>query len=89
MSADEDVSAVYDRAVEILVDDFGVDVAAVRKDATLEDLDLDSLDLVEFSVACEDEFGVEISDEEAEDLVTLQQTVDLLVAKGAAVGAGG
>lgn len=88
MSADTDVSAVYDRTVEILVADFGVEIDAVRKDATLTDLDLDSLDLVEFSVACEDEFGVEIAEQEAEDLVSLQQMVDLLVAKGASVGGG-
>eukprot|EP00490_Sorites_sp_Unknown_P015707 CAMPEP_0114661804 /NCGR_PEP_ID=MMETSP0191-20121206/23367_1 /TAXON_ID=126664 /ORGANISM="Sorites sp." /LENGTH=68 /DNA_ID=CAMNT_0001895699 /DNA_START=391 /DNA_END=597 /DNA_ORIENTATION=- len=42
------------------------------------DLGLDSLDQVEFGLACEDEFDVEIPDEEAEQIVTIGDAVDLI-----------
>jgi acyl carrier protein len=79
------VSAVYDRVKDMLVDKFGVPQEDVRPDATFEELDLDSLDLVEFALAAEEELGVRISDEEAEDLETLEDAVKLLEAKGAEV----
>ena len=79
------MSAVYDRVKELLVDKFGVPAEEIRPDATFEQLDLDSLDLVEFALAAEEELGVRITDEEAEDLETLEDTVKLLEAKGAEV----
>jgi acyl carrier protein len=79
------MSAVYDRVKELLVDKFGVPAEEIRPDATFEQLDLDSLDLVEFALAAEEELGVRITDEEAEDLDTLEDTVKLLEAKGAEV----
>lgn len=78
-------SAVYDRVKELLVEKFGVPEDDVRPDATFEALDLDSLDLVEFALAAEEELGVRISDEEAEDLETLDDAIKLLEAKGAEV----
>lgn len=81
-------SPVHDRVVKILVDNFGVDANAVSSDATFEDLDLDSLDLVEFALAAEEELGVRIEDEEAEGLETLGAAVKLLEDKGATVGEG-
>jgi len=47
----------------------------------VEDLGLDSLDVVELVMALEDEFDIEISDEEAEKILTVQQAVDLVVEK--------
>ncbi|PSO48005.1 MAG: acyl carrier protein [Actinobacteria bacterium QS_8_72_14] len=82
-------SSVYDRVTSILVDNFGVDSAAVSPEATFEDLDLDSLDLVEFALAAEEELGVRIEDEEAEGLETLGAAVKLLEDKGATVGGEG
>lgn len=79
------MSAVYDRVADLLVDKFGVPKDDISPEATFEDLDLDSLDLVEFAMAAEEELGVRISDEEAEDLDTLQDTVNLLQSKGATV----
>ena len=76
---------VYDKVKELLVDKFGVPADEVTPEATFEDLDLDSLDLVEFALAAEEEMGVRISDEEAEKLATVQDTVDLLESKGANV----
>lgn len=79
------MSAVYDKVAELLVEKFGVPSEDVKPEASFEDLDLDSLDLVEFALAAEEELGVRISDEEAEQLATLQETVDLLESKGAKV----
>ena len=79
------MSAVYDKVKDLLVEKFGVPEDDVQPEATFEDMDLDSLDLVEFALAAEEELGVRISDEEAEQLTTLQETVDLLEAKGAKV----
>ena len=84
-SNDASDSDVFTRVRAILTDKFGVDADTIRLDATFEDLDLDSLDLVEFALAAEEELGVKISDEEAGDLETLQDAVALLEAKGAKV----
>ncbi|CCJ67313.1 acyl carrier protein [Leuconostoc falkenbergense] len=46
----------------------------------LTDIDADSIDFVELVLEVEDMFNVEISDDDAENLVTLQQTVDYIVA---------
>lgn len=81
-------NTVYDRVSTILVDNFGVDAEAVSPEATFEDLDLDSLDLVEFALAAEEELGVRIEDEEAEGLDTLGAAVKLLEDKGAKVSEG-
>jgi acyl carrier protein len=79
------MSAVYDRVAALLVDRFGVPADDISQEATFEDMDLDSLDLVEFSLACEEELGVRIEDEEAESLATLGDAVRLLESKGATV----
>ncbi len=78
---------VYDRVKELLVDKFGVPADEISPEATFDDLDLDSLDLVEFALAAEEDLGVRISDEEAEELETLGDAVSLLEAKGAKVSA--
>jgi acyl carrier protein len=78
-------SPVFERVSALLVDKFGVPQEDISAEATFEDLDLDSLDLVEFSLACEEELGVRIEDEEAENLNTLGEAVDLLESKGATV----
>ncbi|CAN5269913.1 acyl carrier protein [soil metagenome] len=77
------MSAVYDKVADILAEKFGVPTDDISPEATFEDMDLDSLDLVEFALAAEEELGVRISDEEAEDLKTLNDTVSLLESKGA------
>ena len=78
-------SPVFERVSALLVDKFGVPEEDITPEATFEDLDLDSLDLVEFSLACEEELGVRIEDEEAENLATLGEAVTLLESKGATV----
>lgn len=78
-------SPVFERVSALLVDKFGVPEEDIKAEASFEDLDLDSLDLVEFSLACEEELGVRIEDEEAENLQTLGEAVTLLESKGATV----
>ena len=53
----------------------------VTRDATFEQLDVDSLDLVELAQVVEDEFGVELQADDVKDLKTVGEAVDLVVAK--------
>ena len=65
-------------AVEVL----SVDESAVVKDAKFgDDLDADSLDLVELVMALEEEFGIEVPEEELEGVETIGQAYDLVVGK--------
>jgi acyl carrier protein len=76
---------VYDKIVAMLDDKFGVSADEVTPESSFEELDLDSLDLVEFSMAAEDDLGVKITDDEAAELKTVGDAVRLLEAKGASV----
>jgi acyl carrier protein len=53
----------------------------VTRQATFEDLDVDSLDLVELSQIIEDEFGVELEGDDVKDLRTVGDAIDLVVAR--------
>ena len=53
----------------------------VKRDSTFEDLDVDSLDLVELAQIVEDEFGVELQGEDVKDLRTVGEVTDLVVAR--------
>lgn len=75
------MASISDRLTSILVDRFGVPEDELRPDVTFEELDLDSLDLVDFALAAEEEFGVTISDDEAETLKTLSDAVELIETK--------
>lgn len=67
------------RVKKIIVDLLGVDEAKVVPSASFrEDLEADSLDLVELIMAFEDEFGGEISDEEAQKITTVGEAVSYL-----------
>jgi len=66
----------------ILVEQLGVDASEVVETASFsEDLNADSLDLVEMIMEMEDKFGVKIPDEEAEKIVTVGDAVDYIVAR--------
>jgi acyl carrier protein len=70
-----------ERVQAIIVDLLGVDAAKVTPEARFrEDLEADSLDLVELIMAFEEEFGGEISDEDAQKITTVGQAVEYLQA---------
>jgi len=67
-----ETGAVDERLRKIIADQLGVDEDKVTADAHfIEDLNADSLDLVELIMAIEEEFGIEISDEDANQLTTV------------------
>jgi acyl carrier protein len=72
---------VYTTVERILVETFRVPAEDVQPDATVESLDLDSLDLVELTLAIEEELGVKIEDDELEGITTVRDAVDLVAAK--------
>ena len=75
-------SDIESRMKALLVSELGLDEDKITTDAHFEeDLEVDSLGVVELLMALEDEFGVEIPDEEAEDIATVGQAVDVVIAK--------
>ena len=70
-------SSTYDRLKKIVVEQLGVDEEEVKPESSfVDDLNADSLDLVELIMSLEEEFGAEISDEDAERIRTVQDAVD-------------
>jgi len=67
------------RVIEIIVEQLGVGEDEVTPEASfIDDLGADSLDLVELIMAMEEEFGLEISDEEAEKILTVQDVINYI-----------
>lgn len=70
------MSDTFDKVKNIIVDLLGADEAQVKAEAKFrEDLEADSLDIVELIMAFEDEFGGEISDEDAQNISTVGEAV--------------
>jgi acyl carrier protein len=70
-------ASTFERLKKIIVEQLGVDEADVKPAASfVDDLNADSLDLVELVMSLEEEFGTEISDEDAENIRTVQDAVD-------------
>jgi acyl carrier protein len=70
---------VQERVKSIIVEQLGVDEEEVTLDASFtDDLGADSLDIVELVMAFEEEFGIEIPDEEAEKISNVKEAVDYI-----------
>ena len=67
---------IFDGLVEL-----GTERDQLSREATLEDLDVDSLDLVELAQIVEDEFGVELRGDDVKDVKTVGEVIDLVVTK--------
>lgn len=77
-----DKDAVQSKLSDLLVDELGIERDKISLDARFEeDLEIDSLGVVELLMALEDNFGVKIPDEEAETIGNVGQAVDLVMAK--------
>ena len=71
--------SVEDKVKEIIVDQLGVDEKQVNPNASfIDDLGADSLDTVELVMAFEEEFDIEIPDEEAEKILSVQHAIDYI-----------
>jgi acyl carrier protein len=73
------MASVEEKVKHIIVEQLGVDEDEVKSEAHfVDDLGADSLDVVELVMALEEEFGLEISDEDAEKLSTVKQAIDYI-----------
>lgn len=71
--------SVEDKVIKIIAEKLSVDVEEVVPEASfVDDLGADSLDLVELIMSMEEEFEIDISDEEAEKLLTVQDAMDYI-----------
>ncbi len=71
--------SVEDKVKKIVVDKLSVDLEEVIPEASfVDDLGADSLDLVELIMSMEEEFDIDISDEEAEKLLTVKDAIDYI-----------
>lgn len=70
---------IFDKVQKIVADQLGVDANDVKPEASFaNDLGADSLDTVELVMALEEEFDIEIPDEAAEEIATVQSAVDYI-----------
>ena len=77
-----DLSTVFERVSKVIVDRLGVDESEVKLEASFrDDLGADSLDVVELVMELEDEFDMEISDEDAEKIATVGNAISYIESK--------
>lgn len=73
--------STIDKVIEVVIDKLGVEEDKIVPDASfIDDLGADSLDTVELIMQLEEEFGIEIPDEEAEKMTTVKSVVDYIEA---------
>lgn len=65
-----------DKIISIIADKLHIDVGTVNPQSTLQDLGADSLDMVDIIMKIEEEFGIEINDEDAEKLHNVQDVIN-------------
>ena len=74
--------SVEAKVKDIIVDQLGVSAEEVKPEASfVDDLGADSLDLTEFIMAMEEEFGVEIDDEDAQKILKVQDAISYIADK--------
>lgn len=84
------MATVFERVRKIIAEQLGVDESEISKETSfVEDLNADSLDLVELIMSLEEEFSaegqdIEISDEDAEKIVTVGDAVNYIIEQGVA-----
>ncbi len=77
-----DLTTVLERVTKVVVDRLGVDESEVKVEASFrDDLGADSLDVVELVMELEDEFDMEISDEDAEKIATVGDAISYIESK--------
>ncbi|MBW4562003.1 MAG: acyl carrier protein [Mojavia pulchra JT2-VF2] len=76
---------IFERVKKVVTDQLGVEAETIRPQSTfIDDLGADSLDIVELVMAFEEEFDIEIPDEAAEKILSVQEAVDYINSKVAA-----
>lgn len=70
---------IFEKVKTVIVEQLGIDESSVRMESSfLDDLGADSLDIVEFIMALEEEFGLEIPDEDVEKIITVKDVVEYI-----------
>lgn len=72
---------IFDKVKGIVAEQLGVDANDVKMETTFDDLNADSLDVVELIMALEEEFDIEIPDEDAEKIKNVGDAVNYIKAK--------
>ena len=77
-----EINEVFEKVKSLFIEDLGIDESKISMESKLEeDLEIDSLGIVEVVMAFEDEFDIEIDDEELADVKTVGEAVNLLHSK--------
>jgi acyl carrier protein len=70
-----------EKTIYTTLEQFGAEPSALRRDATLEELDVDSLDLVELAQVIEDEYKVEVTSQDVQNVKTVGDVIDLVASR--------
>ncbi|CAI2667261.1 acyl carrier protein [Apilactobacillus apinorum] len=71
---------VFNKIADLVAEQFGIDRTTIKSDLNFQnDLDADSIDFVEFVLSLESAFGTDISDEDAENIKTIDEAVDYVM----------
>jgi acyl carrier protein len=71
----------FAKVVDIVAEKLGIEKARITKESTMSDLGADSLDLITIVMKFEEQFGIEINDEDAEHMNNIGQVIDYIQAR--------